>query len=52
MIVLERRLDVVEEKIDWCNVANAMELVKDSKNCWAIYSQSANLPKDLLAYSR
>jgi hypothetical protein len=40
MIVLERRLDVVEEVIDRGDVANAFELIKDAKYCRPILSKS------------
>jgi hypothetical protein len=33
MVILQRRLDVVQEEVDWRNVANTFELEKDAKNC-------------------
>jgi hypothetical protein len=33
VVVLQRRLDVVEEEVDWRKVANTLELEKDAKNC-------------------
>lgn len=39
MVVLQRRLNVVEEEVDWRKVANTLELEKDAKNRRPIQGQ-------------